>query len=125
MLGFLEPQRLPVLQEHLDDGVGDLGQGHAPGGGGRDRPVVDIRQVHDLADLVSLEPEVAAEQILPRKGAEVPYMRAVVDRGPAGVHSHPVRFDGFERAQPPREGVVEAEAHRPPGDRYRSVRQVR
>ena len=114
---FLESERLPVLEEHLDHGIGDLGQRHAPGRGRRNRPIIDIREVHDLADLVSLEPEVAAEQVFPRKGAEVPDMRAIVHRGPAGVHPHPARFEGLERAEPPRKGVVEPETHRPPGGR--------
>ena len=89
VLGPLEAQRRHVLLEgpHVLGGEGaEVGARLL---GLLDDPVVHVGHVHDLADPVAEVAQRAAQHVGGHERPEVADVRAVVDRGPAGVEASP------------------------------------
>ena len=87
-LGPLHPQRRHVLLEGLDVRGGEGAQVLAGLPRLLDDPVVDVRDVHDLAHAVAEVPQRAPQHVDGHERAEVADVGAVVDRGTAGVEAH-------------------------------------
>ena len=72
-------------------------------------PVVDVGDVHDMADLIAAIPQIAAQQVLEHEGPEIPDMRIVIDRRAARVQPHQHVLGRLELLFGPGERVVEAQ----------------
>src|SRR2546426_11648625 len=70
-----------------------------------------VGQVHDVEHLVARRFEVAAQQVLEQKRAEVPEVRVVPDGGAAGVERDPRGRERLERLDAAGQRVVERERH--------------
>ena len=83
----------------------DFCQRQTGGFGIADGLVVDVGQVHDVPDAHPVELDHPAQNILERVRAEIPDVRKVVYRRPAGVETNGVVGDGFKFLHPPRKRV--------------------
>ncbi len=115
VLGALDPQAVAVLEEAVDEGLGQLSQAEASLNRGVDGPVVHVGEVLDLKHFKPLPLQVAPQHVLEEKGPEVSDVSRVVDRGAAGVKRHAPRRHGVELLEAAREGVVETERHQETG----------
>ena len=96
VFGPLDVQGVEVGKKRLDETVRVLANPETRGGGLADGLVVDVRQVHDLGDVVTEEFQGAPQNVLEEKGAEIADVGEVIDRRPAGVHPHVPRLDRLE-----------------------------
>ena len=83
----------------------------AVAGGVADDLVVDVGDVHDVADVVSGLEKKAVEKIDGDECAEIADVAVVVDGGSAGVHADVVVVDGVEVFDLGGERVVETNGH--------------
>ena len=87
LLRRLEAHRRGVFEKRRDVLVGVVVQRHAGLLRGVNRLVVDVREVHDLPDLVALlVAQRASQDVEADERAEVADVAAGVDRQPAAVH---------------------------------------
>src|SRR5262249_23576293 len=68
-----------------------------------------IGDVHHLENPVASDLQVAAKEILPGIGAEIPNVGKIVDRGSAGIHADLPFYDRPERFLATGVGVVKAD----------------
>ena len=74
--------------------------------------MTDVRDVHDVMNFVAEEFQSTANHVGEQERAEVSDVSKVIDRRPAAVHSHAVRFDRLKCFGGVRERVVEPDFHR-------------
>ena len=111
LLDRLQPERRRVVAERLDPAVGVLAQRHARALRLEDRPVVDVREVHDLPDAPALLVlEHATQHVEADEGAEVADVAPGVDRQAARVHPHGAGLGRLEGLFPTGQGVIQAQA---------------
>ena len=108
----LDVQLLQVGEERVLVRLRVVGQSDARGVCAADRLVVDVGEVHHLADLHSVELHDAAEDILERVGAEVADVGEVVDGGSARVEADRVALEGPELLDSSRQRVVDVHHRR-------------
>ena len=74
--------------------------------------VTDIRYIHDVMDFVAEEFECPANDVRKQERTKISDVGEVVNRRPAAVHSHAVRFDRLKSFRGVGERVVEPDVHR-------------
>jgi hypothetical protein len=104
-------QGIEVGEKGFDEAVGVLANPETRSCRLPDGFVVDVRQVHDLGDVVTEILQGAPENVLEEKGAEIADVREVIDRRSAGVHPHVPRLDRLEIFETPGQCVVEAKGN--------------
>ena len=104
----LEAQQFAVDLEGFDILRGEVAQLEASFPRIADRLVIHVGQVHHLADFVAAVSQVAAQDVLKDKRAEVADVRVVINRRPASVDPHLVAFQGMKLVHPRGQRVVEA-----------------
>jgi hypothetical protein len=77
--------------------------------GSLDDLVVDVRQVHDLMDLPTPQPQGAPEEIDEQEGAKIPEVRRVVDGRSATIDACSLAVRRGERLDLTRHRIVESE----------------
>ncbi len=104
--GLFDIEFLHVVEEGLGEVLGDVPDRLSHFAGALDDLVfalvgivgkmTDIRYVHHVADLVPEVLESAAKLVLEDVAAQISDMGILIDRGPAGIHTHSVVVDGYE-----------------------------
>ena len=88
LFDVFETERARIFEERVDPLIRVLAQRHPRLLRSGDRPIVDVGEVHDVADLVVLEmAKRPAQHVDGDERPEVADMAAAVDREPAGVHA--------------------------------------
>ena len=105
--GALDAEGGHVLEEGVLEAFAVGADIESEGGGVADDLVVDVRDVHDVADGDPMLPEGATEDVDVEEGAEVADVAEVVDGGAAGVHTQFAAIGGSEGFDLPAEGVEE------------------
>ncbi len=107
----LDIQSLEVGEEGVLVGLRICGQLHAGGVRAAYRLVIDVREVHDLADLPAVELDRPAQNILEYVGAEVADVGVVVNGRPARVHADFTAVQRRELLFAPRQRIHHFHAH--------------
>ena len=112
-IGFraFDAERVEVFEEGLGVAGGEGFARFAGLAAGADDLVLDVGQVHDVADDVAAVVEIPAQQVFEHERAQVADVGVVVDRGPAGVHADPGGIEGGELLFRAGEAVVELKGH--------------
>ncbi len=105
-------QRGRILEKSLHILCGVLLHGHAVARGVANDLVVNVGDVHHVADVVSALAKEAIEKIDGDKGAEVADVAVVVDGRAAGIHANAVIVERMEVFDLSRKSVIEAQCHR-------------
>ena len=109
--GAFKAQHRAIVEKRFGVGFGVIGERLAL----RDRIandlVVHVRDVHDVIEFVTVEPEHATQQIVEDEGAEITDVRVIVNRRAAGIHSHGIALDRREWLDLLCQRVVEAQGH--------------
>src|SRR6266511_20893 len=119
VVGALDVQRVEVLQERRGVLRGDLlgrealvgdGDVHAVAGGLADvvRHVTDVRDVHDLDDVLSLEPQPPPDEVPEHERSHVPDVGVAIHGRAAGVDLRGPPVGGLDLLDLPAERVVQA-----------------
>ncbi len=103
----LHGEALEIVQKGLLEARGVVGDGDAGGSGVADDLVIDVGDVHDVADRNAEQVQRAAEKIDLEEGAEVADVSVVVNSGAAGVHAQHGSVGGKQFIQLSAEGVEE------------------
>ena len=110
LLDLLHSHGRRILPERLDVPVGVVTKRNARLLRTSDRPVVNVRKVHDLTNLVAaVVLESASEDIQADEGPEVPDVASVIDCEAAGIHPHGVVARRCEWFLGPCQSVVQAQ----------------
>ena len=110
-LGALDAKGVEVFKKSLFEAGGVIVDGNAGGGGVADDFVVNVGNVHDVADGDAEQLEGAAQDVNLEERAEVADVAVVVDRRAAGIHAQGYVPLGREFLDGSGKGVVEAERH--------------
>ncbi len=94
MLRRFNAQSSAIREKCLDVFLGVFTQRHTSRGRVGNDPVVHVGQVHDVIHLEAAQLQEPSQHILKHESAEIPDVRVVVDRRPAGIHLH---FTGLLR----------------------------
>ena len=101
LFDVFEPQRARVFEKRVDPLIRVLAQRHAGLLRSGDRAIVDVREVHDVPDLVVFEVSQRAPQHVDgNERPEVADVAAAVHREPARVHADEVVLRWRERLLP-------------------------
>ena len=103
-----DAQRPAVFKKCFRVAVGVLLQRNSQGLGVLYYPVIDVGDVHDGEHLIAAIPQIAAQEVLEDEGPEIPYVRVVIYRGPAGVEAHQHAFCRYKILLRIGEGVIKA-----------------
>ena len=99
--GTLDAERIEVFKKSFFEAGGVLADGLVERGGVADDLVVNVGDVHDVADGDAEQLERTAQDIDLEEGAEVADVAVIVDGGAAGVDAKRLarfRGEGFDRA---------------------------
>ena len=113
-----DTDRVHVPVKLSDIAFRDLPRGSAFRVGALDDLVVDIGEVLDERHAVSLEGQVAADDVEDDGAARVPDVAEVIHRDATDVHPDLARHEWAEFLVPARERVVDAETHGHGGDTF-------
>ena len=107
MLGRLDAERPEVFKKRILVLAGEILKLQSGSPGIADRLVVNIRQVHDLRDFVSMILQRTAEQILEQISAEISDMSIIIDCRAAGVHLRDLFFDRLKILHITSQSIIE------------------
>ena len=106
-LGRLDVELLQIREESVLVRLRVVRERYARGICAADRLVVDVRQVHHLADLHPVELDDAAEYVLESVRAEVPDMREIVDGRAARIEADFVPLERLQFLDSSRQRVID------------------
>ena len=115
VFGTFDAQGVQVVEKCISVTRGVLAQRDTLGGLFADDLVVDVRQIHDLCHLQSLELQVATQEVFEQERPEVADMHKIVNGGAAGVHSHMTGLGRCELLLAAGQCIVELQRHDPSG----------
>ncbi len=112
VIGPFDAEAVHLLPPGGLEALRELGLGAARLVGPGDDLVLDVGDVRHERDVESPPPQVAADDVVDQRGAAVPDVGDVVDRGTTDVDRHPAGFAELEVDLGPLQRVVDADGHR-------------